>query len=68
MILLVHQDISHMPITELEKTRSQFELKCSQTKLLIMWQAGDDNLVVPVKTFNCSEISLTISLTNTKVK
>ena len=46
----------------------QFELKCSQTKLLIMWQAGAGNLVVPVKIFNCSEISLTISLTNTKVK
>ena len=47
---------------------SQFVLKCSQTKPLIMWQVGTGNLVVPVKTFNCSEISLTILGTNTKVK
>ena len=33
-----------------------------------MWQVGTGNLVVLVKTFNCSEIILTISGTNTKVK
>ena len=33
-----------------------------------MWQVGTGNLVVLVKTFNCSEISLTITGTNTKVK
>ena len=33
-----------------------------------MWQIGTGNLVVLVKIFNCSEISLTISGTNTKVK
>ena len=43
-------------------------LKCLQTKLLIMWKVGTGNLVVLVKTLNCSEISLTISGTNIKVK
>ena len=33
-----------------------------------MWQVGIGNLVVLVKTFNCSETSLTISGTNIKVK
>ena len=33
-----------------------------------MWQVGTGNLMVLVKIFNCSEISLTISGTNTKVK
>ena len=33
-----------------------------------MWQVGTSNRVVLVKTFKCSEISLTISGTNTKVK
>ena len=33
-----------------------------------MWQVGIGNLVVLVKTFNCSEISLTISGTNIKIK
>ena len=68
VMLLVHKDISHMPIPELENNSSQFGLKCLQTKLLIMWQVGTGNLVVLVRTFNCSEISLTISGTNTKVK
>ena len=40
VMLLVHKDISHMPIMELETTRSQFGLKCLQTKLLITWQVG----------------------------
>ena len=43
-------------------------LTCLQTKLLIMWQVGTGNLVVLVKTFNCSEISMTISGTNITVK
>ena len=58
VMLLVHKDISHTPIMELEL----------QIKLLIMWQVGTGNLVVLVKIFSCSEISLTISGTNTKVK
>ena len=33
-----------------------------------MWQVDTGNLVVLMKTFNCSEISLTISGTNIKVK
>ena len=49
-------------------TRSHFRLKCLQTKLLIMWQVGTGNLVVLVKTFNCSEISLTMTGTKIKVK
>ena len=67
-MLLVYNDISHMPITKLETTQRQFRLKCLQTNLLIIWQVGNGNLVVLVKTFNCSEISLTISGTNIKVK
>ena len=51
------------PSRNQKTTRSQFGLKCSQTKLLIMWQVGTGNLVVLVKTF-----SLTISGTNTKIK
>ena len=68
VMFLVHEDNSHMPITELENYSSQVGLKCLQTKILIMWQVGIGNLVVLVKTFNCSEISLTISETNIKVK
>ena len=49
------------PTWNWKTTRSQFGLKCLQTKLLIIWQVGTGNLVVLVKTFNCSEISLTIS-------
>ena len=56
------------PARNWKTTRSQFGLKCLQTKLLIMWQVGTGNLVILVKTFNCSEISLTISGTNIKVK
>ena len=47
---------------------SQFGLRCLQTKLLFMWQVGIGNLMALVKTFSCSEISLTISGTNIKVK
>ena len=69
MILLVHKDISHMTITELENNSESVWIKVfANKKLLIMWQVGTGNLVVLVKTFNCSEISLTISGTNTKVK
>ena len=64
VILFVHKTISHMPITELESNSVSLGLKCLQTKLLIMWQVGIGNLVVPVKTFNCSEISLSIIISN----
>ena len=66
-MLLVHKDIQHMPITELENNSSQFGLKCLQTKLLIMWKGGIGNLMALVKTFSYSEISLIISGTNIKV-
>ena len=54
-----------MPITELE-VRSQFGLKCLQTKLLNMKQVVIGNLVVLESTSSCSEISLTISGTSMK--
>ena len=59
VMLLVHKNISHMPITELENNSKSVWVKV-QIKLLIMWQVGTGDLVVLVKTFNCSEISLTI--------
>ena len=60
MMLLVHKDISHYAHHGTGKRLCQFGLKYLQTKPLIMWQVGISNLVVLVKTFNCSEISLTI--------
>ena len=48
--------------------RGEFGLKCLQTKLFFMWRVGIGNLVVIVKTFNCSEMCLTISGTNIKAK
>ena len=60
--------ISNMPITELENNPESVWVKVFKTKLLIMWRVGTGNLVVLVKTFNCSEISFTISGTNTRVK
>ena len=56
------------PTRNWKTTRSQFALKCLQTTLHIMWQIGIGNLVVLVKTFDCSKISLTISGVNIKVK
>ena len=44
-MLLIHKDISHMPITELEKDSERVGLKCSQIKLLILWQVGINLLV-----------------------
>ena len=68
-MLLIHKDICYICASQNWKiTRSQFGLKCLQTKLLIMWQVGTGNLEVLVKTFNCSEIRLPISGTNLKVK
>ena len=40
----------------------------SESVWVKVWQVGTGNLVVLVNTFNCSEISLTISGTNLKVK
>ena len=37
VMLLVHKDIQHMPITELETTRSQFGLRCLQTNENQKW-------------------------------
>ena len=68
-MLLVHKDISHMPIMQLENNSESVWVKVFANKTFhFMWQVGTGNLVVIVKTFNCSEISLTISGTNIKVK
>ena len=40
------------PSQNWKTTRSQFGLKCLQTKLLIMWQVGTGNLMALVKTFS----------------
>ena len=37
-MLLIHKDISHMPITELENNSEPEWVKFPQAKLLIMWQ------------------------------
>ena len=57
-MLLVHKDISHMPITELENDSESIWWKCLQTKLLILWQVGIDRLVALVKNSNYLENSL----------
>ena len=46
-MLLIHKDISHMPITELENET-----------FLILWQVGIDRLVALVKNSNYLENSL----------
>ena len=58
VMLLVHKDISHMPITELGNDRNQFGWKCLQTKLLILWQVGIDHLVTLAKNSDYLENSL----------
>ena len=56
-----------MPITELENSSESVWVKVfvNKTSHVASWY---QQLVVLVKTFNCSEISLTISGTNIKVK
>ena len=58
VMLLVHKDISHMPITELENDSESIWVKDLQTKLLILWQFGIDRLVALVKISNYLENSL----------
>ena len=52
VMLLMHKDISHMPIIELENDSE------SISKLLILWQVGIDRLVALVKNANYLENSL----------
>ena len=66
MMLLVHKDISHMPITELENNSESVWVKVFANKA--SHYVASRYLVVLLKTFICSEINLTISGTNTKVK
>ena len=68
MMLLVHKDILHMPITELENNSESVWVKVFANKTSQFVQVGFGNLVVLVKTFNRSEISLTISGTQHKGK
>ena len=58
VILLVHKDISHMPITELENDSESIWVKVSANKLLILWQVGIDRLVALVKNSSYLENSL----------
>ena len=53
-----------MPIKELENNSESAWVKVFAN---IMWQVGIGNLMAQEKTFNCSEISLTISGINIKV-
>ena len=68
VMLLVHKDVSHMPVMELENNSESVWLKVFANKTSHYVASWYDNQVVLVKTFNCSEISLTISGTNIKVK
>ena len=53
---------SHIcPSQNSKTTWSQFELSVYKKKRLIMWPVDIGNLAALEKTFNCSEISLTIS-------
>ena len=47
---------------------SQFGLRCSRTKLLILWQAGIDKEVAQSKTSSCFETSLITLSPNIKVQ
>ena len=73
VMLLVHKDISHMPITELENNSESVWAKVFANKTshyVASWyryrQPGGTHGAN--EGFNCSEISLTISGTNIKVK
>ena len=68
VMLLVHKDISYMPISELENNSKSVWVKVFANKTSHYVASWYSNLVVLVKTCNCSEISLTISATNIKVK
>ena len=57
-MLLVHKDILHMPITELENDSESIWMKVFANKLLILWQVGIDRLVALVKNSNYLENSL----------
>ena len=58
VMLLVHKDISHMPITELENDSESIWVKVFANKILILWQVGIDRLVALVKNSNYLENSL----------
>ena len=58
-MLLVHKDIQHMPITELENSESVY--------VKVFVSVGIGHLMALVKTSICPEISLTISGTNIKI-
>ena len=57
-MLLVHKDISHMPITELENDSESIWVKVFANKISHLWQVGIDRLVALVKNSNCLENSL----------
>ena len=67
---LIHKDIPHMPITELENDSESVWFKCLQIKLLILWQVGIDHLMKNWKNWKiltvCSENSLIKSGINIK--
>ena len=44
-MLLIHKDISKMPITELENDSESVWVKVFTNKLLILWQVGINLLV-----------------------
>ena len=45
VVLLIHKDISHMPIIELENDSESVWVKVFTKKLLILWQVGINLLV-----------------------
>ena len=62
VMLLIHKDISHMPITELENDSESVWVKVLQTKLLTLLQVGIAHLVGIQKNLSrnlrCSKVSL----------
>ena len=57
VMLLIHKDTPHIPLSELENDSESVSVKVLLTKLLIMRQAGIDHLVAQVKTSICLVIS-----------
>ena len=66
VMLLMHKDIPHMPLSELENDSESVWVKIFANKFLIMWQAGVVHLVAQVKTSNCFVISSIRSGTHIK--
>ena len=67
MMFLIHKDIPHMPLSELENNSESVWVKVFANKTShIMWQAAIVHLVAQVKITNCFVISSNRSGINIK--